>query len=130
MAFIFYYLPISSNGKLGSEVTPVQLNESTMLYRPPLQHAPEFEVRRTRLARGGSAVLEDSGAASIVLIVKGVCDLALSDETPLTDDSAPELYSSVSSVAMGSVIFVSANHSVRVSAVEDVELFRAHINLA
>lgn len=121
---------IFSNGKLRSAVIPSQLNEHTTLYRPPVQHAPEFEVERCKIPAGGVGTLIDCGVASIVLVISGLCNIVIDDSTPLNRESAHvDLCECVENATGGSVLFISAHHSVRVAAIDDVELFRAHINL-
>lgn len=125
---VFNIVLFCSDGKLGSEIIPVSLNEHTTLYRPPHAHAPEFEVERTCIAAGGDVVLQDREVASILLIVSGECSMEVANGNIFKEIST-ELHDKLKNLTGGTVVYVGANYSIRVTATQRVEIFRSHINL-
>lgn len=126
-SFFFKNESVNSNGKLGSEISSIVVNENVQLYRPPFAHAPEFEVERAIISSGAESVFEISDVASILLIIRGVCKVSIDALVPA---AGSELCNVVDAATGGTVIFVSAGHSFKISAAEEVEVYRAHINLS
>jgi mannose-6-phosphate isomerase len=114
-------------GKLGSAVAPMEVDEYTVMYRPPIEIAPEFEVSKSSIPSGASIEIPVCGTASVVLVTSGVCNISVINQSgePL---GAPELCEQVEGATGGSVLFLSAQYAYRISATESVELYRSSIN--
>ena len=97
--------------------------------RPPMSCAPEFEVERISLPAGRCIDINDSGVCSVLVVVNGVCDITVKEGDVPVVFSAPELVKTIEGARTGIVVFMSAHYSYEITASQDVELFRSHINL-
>ena len=106
------------SGKAVGILSPLAIDQYTMLYRPPLSSCAEFEVERTSIpggVEGYSPVHVNCG--SILLFLEGIAALTLGDKTL--------------NVQAGSIIYTSSGSDVKidVKGADSVLFYRAHVNL-
>jgi hypothetical protein len=117
---ITHYPAVFHSSGSPSFLTPVALDEFTLLYRPPADVCSEFEIEQTTLPAGtGSYQPAPVPCACMLLLLRGGT-FTVTDTSNNTSEHHKE----------GTVLFVPAHAQVTVAGGAEGALFyRAHVNL-
>lgn len=115
------------NGKLKTEVKPIQIDEYTLIYRPPFDLAAEFEVEKCELPPSTDYIFPLLHCCAIILVVQGECDVC--EISSGMENCPEEILREIPCAKGGSTIFLTAfgKYSIR-SGSGGVIIYRAHIN--
>jgi mannose-6-phosphate isomerase len=119
------YRAVDFSGEGGTPIVhPIKIDDETVVYRPPINVCPEFELSKSIFLKANhedsnTISLPELPCGSLILIFDGQCEMIASDSS----------YSI--RCQKGSVILVPANTQAMITLLSDeVVIFRSNMNMA